>query len=126
MFSTFIYKLNIVSKLLDNIITSRTDIDEIIDIHSTLIGNMIVRLAQVKLSLNDVVQNDDTFSNIFLINMAEEIANQLSYLSDKVNSIRIDSSALTDLVKEVRNIMNQEVRAVQMVVQFDAFYDKLS
>ncbi len=126
MFSTFIYKLNIVSKLLDNIITSRTDIDEIIDIHSTLIGNMIVRLAQVKLSLNDVVQNDDTFSNIFLINMAEEIANQLSYLSDKVNSIRIDSSALTDLVKEVRNIMNQEVRAVQMVVQFDAFYDKIS
>jgi len=126
MFSTFIYKLNIVSKLLDNIITSRTDIDEIIDIHSTLMGTMIVRLAQVKLSLNDVVQNDDTFSNIFLINMAEEIANQLSYLSDKVNSIRIDSSALTDLVKEVRNIVNQEVRAVQMVVQFDAFYDKLS
>jgi predicted PurR-regulated permease PerM len=121
MFSKFVYWLNIIAKLLENI-SNTNDLVLFLEIHSIVVMNIIDQITMVK---NTFEKSNEPWSGNTLTNLSEDVIKQLNKQLDDIPDVETQKKSLQDLIKEIKQIINNEVKILNTIMNFTEYFDKV-
>jgi predicted PurR-regulated permease PerM len=121
MFSKFVYWLNIIAKLLENI-SNTNDLVLFLEIHSIVIMNIIDQITMVK---NTFEKSNEPWSGNTLTNLSDDVIKQLNKQLDDIPDVETQKKSLQDLIKEIKQIINNEVKILNTIMNFTEYFDRV-